>query len=233
MPHVPLLPLLARPSPVGGPVMALLQAATTAGALFENPGLISYRTPDNQQDRFLLLGGETKKVAHQLRDALRAEQYCALEDRRPSFEGIAYGGLDRRSTGVILNDKITGLEKYTLRCITAGAMASCSRLQKAKILETPHCRCCGAELESYMHIIDDCQDLNPIRFRDFTEEEWGRLPACVRSHGLIPIRVDPAEIPERYHGEPQALAADVQYTLLDMFAHRAERMGRPAPQPRL
>ena len=222
----------SRVSTIGGPVLALLQAASAAGGMFENPGLVSYRAPNNTQQRFLLLEGETKKMAHEVREGLRAEQYVLLEDRRPSFEGIAYNGLDRKSTEVILSDKITGFQKYMLRCIMAGAMASCSRLHKAKILDSPRCCCCGAQMETFMHIVDDCPALAHTRFREFSPSEWAQLPSCTRSHGLVPICLDPASIPPRYQGEPKALAADVQYTLIDMFLHRASLMGRPAPQPR-
>ena len=173
-------------------------------------------------------------MAHQVRGALRAEQYCLLEDRRPSFEGICYDGLDRKASEVIIKDKICGLHEYKLRCVLAGAMASCSRLHKAEMRDSPQCPCCGEEVETYSHIIDDCPGLDHLRYRDFSPEEWKLLPPCVRHHGLIPLRLHMDCTPARYQDQdgPKAMAADVQYTLLDMFLFRDTKLGAPTPIPR-
>ena len=70
--------------------------------------------------------------------------------------------------------------------------------------------------------------------REMAREAWGALPTCLRAHGIVPIRLDEYQIPAKYLGDSgsAALAADVQYVLLDCLKLRAERLGSVAPRPR-
>ena len=227
--------LRARCDPrLGGPVKALLEAAKTANATLLSPGEVQFRTPHSETDTFNLVGGDTKRVHHQIREALRAEQFCLLEDRRDSFEGIAYNGVDRKATSVIVQNRCCGLDKYYLRCIQTGAVPSMDRLWRSKLVEDPSCPCCGAPKEDWRHIIDSCPAYEHLRVREMPREAWDALPTCLRAHGIVPCRLDDYQIPEKYLGDsgPAALAAYVQYVLLDCLKLRAERLGSVAPRPR-
>ena len=60
----------------------------------------------------------------------------------------------------------------------------------------------------------------------------------MRCHGIVPQRLvhEDFVVPARYAEDEadgaKALAADVQYTLLDMFQLRSEKLGAPMPVPR-
>ena len=114
-----------------------------------------------------------------------------------------------------------------------GAVATCHRLYRARILDNDACPCCQAAAETITHLCDACPALDHIRYRDLNKEEWDSLPPCLRYHGIMPGSNE--GLPERYLEDEEngkaALAADVQYTLLDLIAARTNSL-EPSLQPR-
>ena len=220
----------------GGPCKALMQALRRVSAELEGSGRddmrVRYRDHTNEMQEISFLKSEEKKFAHEIREAARAEQWLWLADRRPSYEGIEYG-VDRVSTNV-LSGKTAGLATYRLRCALVGAVNTCNRLAKAKILESPHCRCCGEEVETLEHTTDACPAFADLRSTIATPDEWMALPVCLRRHGIMPAWEFP--MPLRFStGHPddrKALAAEIQYLLIDIQDRRLQSLPEMAPCPR-
>ena len=217
----------------GGPCKALLQALRAASAELLPCGTFRHRAPNNEMKEVKYMGSDTKNFEHELRDALRGEEWLNLSDRRPSFEGIEYG-IDRSATNV-LSGKTAGLTTHRLRCVLTGAVATCHRLHRIRTLEDPHCRCCGHPDETLEHITDECPAFEQLRAQVATPDEWEELPVCLRRHGIMPAWQFP--MPSRYaenqEDDRKALAADMQYLLTDMVEMRMQHMPELAgPCPR-
>ena len=215
----------------GGPVAALLRSLTGISASLTNPGLLRYRAPSNEMFELSLVDSDAKRFAHEIRDAARGEQWFRLAARRETFDGLEYGA-DRKATDVLLRDKLPGLQKHRLRTIMVGGVATKHRLYRAKILDNNACPCCLEAAETLIHICDECSALDPIRFRDFTRAEWELLPPCLRYHGIMPLANDglPMRFLEDEENGKAALAAEVQYTLLDLMAARQDSSLQPQPR---
>ena len=210
----------------------MLQALRGMGANLTNPWLITHCAQGNVEATLGLIGGEEKLFQHGLRDAARAEQWRCLAKRRPTYEGIQLG-VNRIATAA-LRGRTDGLMTHRLRTIMAGAVATCARLHRAKIFDSPLCRCCGLAIESLVHLTDDCSATRHIRLRDFAEGEWERLPPCLRHHGIVPALTE--GLPARFLASADDLAnlgATVQYALADMLEYRQTQMPlQMAPLPR-
>ena len=182
-----------------------------------------------------MLTGADKKCAHDVRDVLRGEQYLRVEDRRSDFEGLAFYGLDRSKSAVLTNGKLRGLETYQVRCFQTGATPTMDRLFRAQKVDSPGCHC-GAEKETWRHVVDECPAYEHLRCREMSRAQWLSLPGCLRLHGLMPAKLEAFEepLPDRYGGRNgvTALVGDVQYCLLDMLSCRAALFGLQVPVAR-
>ena len=217
----------AAGSTCSGPGHALHHALRQCGAslqLLRNAFV--YNTPEGDTKETLFIGSDTKKFQHELREAMRARQWVNLASRRHGFEGIQFG-VDRAATGV-LQRKVSGLQRYQLRCCMTGAVATKDRLFQMGRTEDDLCVACGVCTETWPHIVDDCPSYDHLRYRDLRPTAWHDLPDCLRLRGLAPLWPDAQD-----RDAVRGLVGDVQYVLLDMLELRNGWLPENLlPQPR-
>ena len=214
-------------STCSGPGHALHHALRQCGASLELlRNTFVYRTPDGQTKEMLFIGGDGKMFQHELREAMRAGQWMHLANRRRRFGGIELG-IDRVATNV-LQRRVTGLQRYQLRCCMTGAIATKDRLFSMGRAEDDLCVACGICTETWNHIVDECPCYEHLRRRDLRPTGWRLLPDCLRLRGLAPLWPD-VQDRDAVHG----LVGDVQYVLLDMLELRNSYLPEHLlPQPR-
>ena len=216
-----------------GPVAAIMQACHLANLTFENGLQLCHLDENDALEVKTLpwLACDTQKFLHTIRESLRMEQMSVLACRRLDFQG-AQSGIDRKATSE-LSKQLSGLERYRLRTILCGAIATNVRLAKMDPEVDSTCQCCSAATpESVEHIFAECPEYNAERYNDITEEEWHALPPCLKFQGIMPRPTN--LLPERWRSEQGRidLAVIVQHNLLDIWAKRCQRTGATTPQPR-
>ena len=170
-----------------------------------------------------LLEIEKDKFAHIIRTSLRQEQWDNLRYRRPQFLGAELFGIDRDLTmHLYRSNKLTGLDRYRLRCILAGAVATQARLARNhKDAESPICPCCQlGVVETLEHLLLQCPAHSRERERDLRPEYFQALPPCTKLHGIIPLKMQfPDDVGEDRDSRVD-LAYRIQYTLLGILQSR-------------
>ena len=167
-----------------------------------------------QQMRFIV--SETPKLQHNLREAMRAEQWRHLQAHREGYDGAQHG--IEKGISVALFKNLTGLDRYRLRCCMAGAVMTLRRLRTMGQIANVQCRC-GCEVETWRHVVDDCPLYDAIRYRDMKPTDWHSLPECLRLRGLLPNIFE--EIPR---DDLLEFTATVQYALIDILSLRQESL---------
>ena len=218
------------------PVAALIQACFHANVEIEPGGKMYYLHEDNHlllmETSWLAPDNDAQFFLHTIRESLRMEQWSRLGERRTTFVG-AEGGVDRKAT-LELHKQLSGLERYKLRTILAGAIRTRSRIARFDELEGgPQCQCCLHQVpETPAHVFDNCPAHIRFRQMEITLEEWQSLPPCLRLQGVMPKSKD--ALPPRFRSQDGQveLACTVQHNLMDMWQNRCQLCQVEEPRPR-
>ena len=133
---------------------------------------------------------------------------------------------------MVLQERLTALDRYRLRCIMTGGINTLWHLHRTRVLDSPICQCCGQAPETWVHLFAECPAHAHIRDRDFTQRQLDGLPECLRLHGLCPETLRFGDDRDRDRSHLLGLVGTVQYMLLDALANRNALMGEPLPRPR-
>ena len=203
-------------SRIGGPGKALCEALQESGAAIGVDDLnLNFCRPGEQEGVGLSLTCPDKGgFEHLLRDSLRRQQWSRLVQRRAGFNGLEHG-VDR-ATSLYLQPYLTGLDRYRLRCIMAGAINTQRHLYRIRAAETDLCQCCGLQPEDIRHICVDCPAHAHVRGRSGIPEA-ARLaaPDCLSLHGLLPE----GWLQNIDQDDRRETVAKFQYMLLDILPH--------------
>ena len=169
-----------------------------------------------------LLTSDLNRFKHEVRHSLRCELWDNLRRRRQQFEG-APNGFDRKlSMHLYKSRKLTGLARYQLRVILAGAVASMKRLSQNNAEMSSECPCCHSAVETVEHIFCECPAHDAPRSADLRPDYFAALPPCMRLHGPVPV--DFQSPPDRSETpyDRLDLVYRLQYTLISILENRAQ-----------
>ena len=127
---------------------------------------------------------------------------------------------------------LSGLPRYTLRCIITGALATRSRLHKFDPEESPDCPHCPGVPETTQHIFGECPKYKTLRFTDLGEETWTSLPPCLKYHGIVPLLNEQIAAQFQSQVDHKQLGCIVQHNLLDIWQERQKWVEARQPVPR-
>ena len=216
-----------------GPVGSLVLAADIANVTFESATQLAIREEKDPMEvgTHAWLACDRGRFEHMLRESLRTEQWNVLSYRRPLFQG-AHNGVDRKAT-LELYKQLSGLAKYKLRCILAGALATRARQHKMNNETTPDCPHCPGIREDAEHIFSECPKYAHLRTIDLGHEVWQAMPNCLKFQGVVPL-LDIEGLPPDFCGEVgrKVLGCTVQHNLLDIWDERLKFVDVVPPAPR-
>ena len=227
-----------RRQAANGPVAVLRRACSTANISVDadNPLVLwMLKEGDRYEVQSVdLLNVEKQKFAHQVRTSMRMEQWDELRYRRPRFSGGEDCGFDAAlTTHLYRSNKLTGLDKYRLRCILSGAVPTQERLaKKFPNSESAICKCCALNaVETTEHLFLECPAHEQARTADLVPEYFQNLPSCSKLHGILPANF-PVH-PDYGTGRDGQLdmVYRIQYTLISVLASR-ESIVQPNYLPR-
>ena len=216
-----------RRQSANGPIAVLRRACSTANVSVDvdNPlQLWMLKEGDRLEVQAVsLLESDKQKFAHQVRTSLRMEQWDELRYRGPRFLGGEETGFDANlSTHLYRSNKLRGLDKYRLRCIMSGAVATQERLAKKwPNSETPWCKCCdGRTVETVEHLFLECPAHHRARTADLLPQYFQALPPCAKLHGILPANWPIPHDMGTGRDAQLDLAYRLQYTLIGILESR-------------
>ena len=128
-----------------GPVHSFMRAMKANYVVFAGDDLMKMNHHNldlRKQEGWPWLSGKIDAHLHEVREGLRTEQWKRLAHRRASFAGIE-AGIDRAATMTTYKKGVVGLDRYRLRTIHTGGVATMERLHKRGQVESPVCICCN------------------------------------------------------------------------------------------
>ena len=212
-----------------GPVAQFLPACSTASLSIssENCSVLFHLQEENatQVEEIEFITCDEGRLKHTLRQSMRMELWDDLRRRRPNFEGAGNGFNRDISSHLFRSNKLSGLSKYNLRVIMAGAVPTMSRVARENKEVSDVCPCCGQEPETTEHLFLRCNAHEVWRNSLLLPDFFQSLPNCCKLHGLVPVDM---ALPMDFDQNREGLidfAYCLQHTLLGIYENRQRLVG--------
>eukprot|EP01063_Lacrimia_lanifica_P020151 TRINITY_DN2749_c0_g2_i3.p1 TRINITY_DN2749_c0_g2~~TRINITY_DN2749_c0_g2_i3.p1 ORF type:complete len:1372 (+),score=181.01 TRINITY_DN2749_c0_g2_i3:34-4149(+) len=175
--------------------------------------------PPPQRTR-ISLNNPPQWFAHELRAAALRVRFATLEADRDTFAGVAHG-VDGPATRCLLeatdSRALDAYEREVLRSVIAGTVPV------AKYRRTQVCTLCDTDaVQDEAHLFLDCPAMSALRHEHWSTIDVASLPACLKLHGILPLRHP--FIDTHYCGafEREELVVAMQWGLINIARRRAE-----------